>query len=136
MLLLGRIILGFSGGSLTVIGCRFIYEFVPVKRQNECIAFFFVNVNFGSFIALCSSVVLPKDDDTEDQLSNKTWRLIFGFPLIMFSYILLCLTFLFRNDSPTYYLSKSQRKNALKAVHKMYKTGGAEYLAEQVLTEI
>lgn len=95
-----------------------------------------MNVNLGSFIALCSSVVLPKDDDTEGQLANKTWRLIFGFPLIMFSYMLLCLAFLFRDDSPTYYLSKGERKNALKAVHTMYKTGGTEYLAEQVLAEI
>jgi MFS family permease len=63
VLLFGRLILGLTGGSIGVIAIPFIYEYVPVNRQSECIATYLVIGNFGSLIALFSGFILPKDDD-------------------------------------------------------------------------
>jgi MFS family permease len=43
VLMLGRIILGFTAGSFGTIAIRFIYEYVPVKNQSVCIGIFCVS---------------------------------------------------------------------------------------------
>ena len=104
VLLLGRVIYGFTAGSQAGIVCRMIDEYVPATWQSACIGFFAASQNFASFVATCSAFILPKDGHTEAQKENETWRIIFAFPLLLYVILLLGFTFLIRHDTPKFYL--------------------------------
>ena len=67
---------------------------------------------------------------------NKTWRLIFGFPLIMYAMILFGFLVVIRHDSPTFYVARGESAYATKVVHKIFKTEGNDYVAQQIINEI
>ena len=78
-----------------------------------------------------SAFILPKNDDTQGLEDNKTWRIILAFPGLLFSIIILGFAFLFRYDSPKYYVQIGDHENAIKAIHTTYDTQGSDQLAEQ-----
>lgn len=61
VLLLGRVIFGFTAGSQACIVVRMIDEYVPQSIQSTCMGVFCATQNFSAFIALCSGFILPKD---------------------------------------------------------------------------
>lgn len=128
--------LGFTGGVYGVTVVRFIFEYVPAKWQSGCMGVFVVNQCLGAFVALCSGLILPKDDDTQGQKADQMWRLVFALPLAFFAIILLGFMLVIRQDSAKFYLSQGDQFLALKAIHAMYKTGGNEQIAEQIKEEI
>ena len=67
---------------------------------------------------------------------NKTWRLIFGFPLLLYVIIIFGFMVVIRYDSPTYYVARGDTAKAREVVHQIYKTEGNEYLASQIVAEI
>ena len=79
---------------------------------------------------MLGGLILPKDTDTEALKENQTWRLIFGFPLLLEFIILFGFLVVMRHDTPKYYVSKGNRAMAIHAIHKIYKTYGKEEFAE------
>lgn len=95
-LCLGRLMFGFTGGVYGVTIIRSIFEYVPVKWQSGCVGVFVVSQNVGSFFALCSGLILPKDNDIAGQLADENWRYVFALPLVFFALILLGFMFVIR----------------------------------------
>ena len=72
----------------------------------------------GSFLAIMSAVVLPKDEASEEEIkSNTTWRYIFGFSFIWIAIGMFGLLFCVRMDTPKYYISKNDEAGARKTIH-------------------
>ena len=75
-------------------------------------------------VALLIAVILPDDTDIEALRANRSWRVIFGLPLITYSMILLGLVFLLPYDSPKFYMAQNQRRKAIESIRRAYDTGG------------
>lgn len=136
ILLLGRIIFGFTAGSQGVIVVRMINENVPENYFSTCLGIYSTAQNFAALLCLCSGLILPKDDDAQGLEDSEAWRYIFAFPFILYTSIILGFTFVIRHDSPKFYVSRGERDLAMTAIHKVYKTNGSQYLAEQIYGEI
>ena len=106
MLLFGRIIWGLAVGIQSVCMPRYVEEFVPLRKYGLCIALYAFSMNIGTLIALMSGIILPLDDDTEALLDNQvSWRIIFGFPAVLFTISLVGFLVQIRFDGPPYYFA-------------------------------
>ena len=108
MLLVGRVILGFASGSQGVIVVRMINEYVPAAYQSICFGIFVAAQNFGACVALFAGLILPKETEETQLEENKTWRIIFGFPLVFFSLILFGLLVVIQYDTPAFYVARGE----------------------------
>ena len=120
ILLVGRVLLGFAAGSQGAIAIRMIGEYLPKHMRRYGVGIFMVFSNFSSLIALFSGLILPKNTDTEALKDNKTWRIIFAVPYIFYVALLFGFLVVMRLDSPKYYISKGDRKLAIKSIHWVY----------------
>ena len=50
--------------------------------------------------------------------------MIFGLPILTYSVIILWLVFMLPYDSPKFLIAQGKRQEALKSIHKVYKTDG------------
>ena len=130
ILLLGRVILGFSAGTLGTIVIRMIGEYVPASKKSMCVGIYATAQNLAAFLALCSAMILPKDDETVKLEDDGRWRYILGLPLVLYAWILFGFFVLMRYDSPTFYIAKGMKKEAIASIHMVYKTKGSQYIAE------
>ena len=48
------------------------------------------------------------------------WRVIFGFPIIIFSLAILGMIFIVRYDSPKFLINKNRQDEAMKMIKKIY----------------
>ena len=108
VLLLGRIILGFTSGSQGVIVVRMINEYVPAAYLSLCFGIFVASQNFGAAVALFSGLILPKETEEKQLEENETWRLIFGFPLVYYALILFGFLVVIQYDTPTFYVARGE----------------------------
>ena len=122
--LCGRLVYGFAAGLQSVVSPRFIEEFVPLENCGTCIAIFTFAQNLGLLVALLIAVILPDDTDVEALQANKSWRVIFGLPLVTYTMILIGLVFLLPYDSPKFYMAQNQKRKAIKSIRRAYDTGG------------
>ena len=76
----------------------------------------------GAMISIVLGLVLPRDDNAKDLATTEMWRLIFGFPIVLSTIVLLGFLIVFRHDSPKYYLSINDEKMARFAIRKFYNT--------------
>ena len=72
------------------------------------------------------AAILPADDDVVGLEANGSWRIIFGLPLVSYTLILVGLVFLVPYDSPKFYVASLRRSEAVKSIHRVYKTGGSD----------
>jgi len=83
---------------------------------------------FGTMIALVGGLILPPDDSSIAVLeSNWTWRLLFGFPVIVLGLLTLHLLLVIRTESPKFYLSKDGTAHkALPVIELIYNAPGED----------
>ena len=85
---------------------RFVEEFVPLHKYGLCIALYAFSINIGFLIALTDAVILPKDDETELLEQNEVaWRIILGFPLLLFFISMVGFLTAITFDGPSYYMA-------------------------------
>ena len=65
LLLLGRIIWGFSAGAQGVVSIRMIGEFVPEHMAKYSVSIFTISQSIAGVLAFSSGIVLPKNTDTK-----------------------------------------------------------------------
>lgn len=66
-------------------------------------------------------------------IDNKTWRYVFGLPILTYSLCIICLLLFIRHDTPKYYIHKGNEAAARKAIHKIYVTGDSEIIASNII---
>lgn len=130
---LGRFIYGVANGAQAGVVIRMINEYMPLRWRPTCVGMFSTSQNFASLLAMFSAFILPDNDDKQGLEDNKTWRIILALPGIIFLLCLLGFLFVFKNDSPRYYVQKGDRENAIRAIHATYHTNDSDFLAEKQL---
>ena len=78
------------------------------------------------------ALILPPDDDDEGLAANKSWRIMFGLPFIMYGGMIIGFTFFVRYDSPKYYITNERKEMALRSIHNIYKTEGSDQKAQTI----
>ena len=119
---IGRLVFGFTSGCQAAVVVRMIDEYMPPRLTSTAMGGFAATQNFSAFLALCSGLILPHSYETEQLESNEIWRVIFLFPALMYVIIIAGFLLIIRTDSPKYYVAKSDRQNAIKAIHATFKT--------------
>jgi len=137
LLILGRVILGYGYGLGSIVINRYLEEYVPLSIYGVCSATNLFLGQLGSFTALTSSLVYPHSKDEVElnqmYIDNKTWRLVFGLPILTYSLCMLSLLVFIRHDTPKFYISNGNIAAAKRAVHKIYLTGDSEIIANKIV---
>ena len=125
VLLLGRIIFGLCNGVTGVTVPRFVEEYLPLEYYTIGVMIFVFSQATGSLISMFDALILPREQDPNyDQLlaENTDWRIIFGFPLLLYFFLLLLLAFAITTEGPKYYIVRGDKPNAMKVINKVYRT--------------
>mmetsp|Transcript_22212 Transcript_22212/g.26022 ORF Transcript_22212/g.26022 Transcript_22212/m.26022 type:complete len:150 (-) Transcript_22212:286-735(-) len=106
---IGRLIYGFASGAQGAVVVRMINEYMPPNLRSTCIGIFATSQNLAALLAMFSAFILPDNTDKPALEANQTWRLILGFPGLIFAFCLAGFLFFFTNDSPRFYAQKGDR---------------------------
>ena len=132
MMIIGRTIYGFACGIQTVATPRYIEEYVPVQIYSTCLGTYCFSQNFGNLFALFSGLLLPPDDDKPALKASDMWLFIYAFPLVWYIAMAALLFTVVRLDSPKYSLVVDKKSQCIAVIHRIYKTGGSEEMAEEI----
>jgi len=78
------VIYGVSAGFMAVAAPRFLEEYIPPHLYKTISPFFTAAMPFGTFLALLGGLILPPDDSSHEVLyNNESWRILFGFPIVI-----------------------------------------------------
>lgn len=95
-------------------------EYVPIEWFSTCGPVFSFALNIGTLLGCFSASALPSDDSSIEVLAaNKSWRYVFGFPLVCYLYIVFGMLALVRTDTPKF-LMQSDSTKASKAIKTIY----------------
>ena len=62
----------------------------------------------GILISALIALILPPDDEPEELAANKTWRIMFVLPAIMYLVMVIGFLFFVQYDSPKFYIAASE----------------------------
>ena len=66
-----------------------IEEYVPIDYVGTCIAIYTFAQNLGILLSALMALILPNDNDKAALDDNKTWRIMFGLPLLLYFFMLV-----------------------------------------------
>ena len=120
-LLIGRLILGIIIGSFWVVSPLYIREISPKSIAGPIWILNQVMVVLGSITSFIFGIFVPLKDDIDAETSD-VWRFIFAFPSCV-AFLQICLLlFIFKYDSPIFYLINKDKNNYDKVIQKIYRT--------------
>ena len=113
-------------GWISVAIPRYVEESCPPHIYSAMSPIFTINYALGNLTAMCSGLILPKDDDVIALATTTRWRWIFGFPFPLSVLIFFYLLWGFRCESPKFYLMKNDEIGAHISISKIYSTSCVE----------
>lgn len=116
-LLIGRFICGLTVGFNWTIVTLFIRETSPANLSGRTGGFFMVLFATGILTAYLLSLIMP----TNVKEKNQEWRVIFAFPGIIAIIRAALFMFVFKLDTPRFYILKDQDESAQNVLRKIYK---------------
>ena len=116
-LISGRLLFGWSVGSMSVIGAVFVAEITPTQISGSLATMVNSMIWFGIAVANTIGFIVPykynRDNSPNDELkTSKMWRWIFIIPPWIAVFQSALLLIVFKDDSPKYY---EQNGNSQKA---------------------
>jgi MFS family permease len=95
-LCLGRFICGISGGVLSVVMSKSIYESVPEELSGMYGTLTNVFIAFGIMLTTLTGLVLPIN--REDFADDEMWRFVYACPIFIAVAQILLFLFVFKNE--------------------------------------
>lgn len=109
MLILGKLIYGFSSGLYTTIVPKMIEEIIPTHLFPSFTASFVLAIEFAILVSYLLGGILPEDSDTEALKKTNLWLIHYLYlPVGMQLLSLLSLFFVIKYE-PIKYLIKTDR---------------------------
>ena len=94
-------------------------EFAPRSISGSLGAITQFAAVIGIIIGNASGLIVPLENDS-DALTSRTWRIVFILPAIFCLIQLVMFTFIFRYDTPKYYMMKGDQVNYQKVMKCIY----------------
>ena len=113
-----------------------IEEYVPIDYVGTCIAIYTFAQNLGILLSALMALILPNDDNKKALDDNKSWRIMFGLPFILYLLMLIGFQFFIPFDSPKYYMASNNSKEAMQSIHRIYKTEGSDRVAKTIFHQL
>lgn len=104
LMVLCKFIWGFNNGVGGLIVARLMEEVFPPKIMKKFGAVINLSYAFGATVSILLGLSLPLSKDTEALKTTPYWRLVFGFPILLNAIQLVTFIFIFKYDSPKYYV--------------------------------
>ena len=95
-------------------------ETVPIQLSSSFGTATNTFLSGGIMIALLLGAGLPDDKDTQGQMDDGFWRVLYGFPFACQAITILMFLTCFREDSITYSISQGRDDEALSLIKKVY----------------
>lgn len=143
-ILIGRMLHGFGSGVLGFIFCKSMNETVPQNLLQYYGQLSNSGNNLGIMLVGWVSILLPYDQSYEERKADESWRIVYGFTLIIqaVSYIFIWVSLknpslkeLIKNDdreqafveiNKIYQINKNQEERQTQDVYKFLKSGLSE----------
>jgi sugar porter (SP) family MFS transporter len=107
---LGRFIIGIAAALASVASVPYLKEISPAKYRGRFQGAFEISVSGGILLSNCINII--------SYHGNMSWRLVFGFPLILAALESMLLFLL--PESPSFLSQKGRLTEASKALEKIY----------------
>jgi MFS family permease len=113
-LIVGRLIYGLAVGIFSVIIPIFIIEISPIQLKGSYGGVSQLSITTGIMISYLMGILGRNQNGDNSSNSKITWIivLIFGFPILLATIQVLAITFLFKYESPKYYIIKDNTAKA------------------------
>ena len=118
-ILIGRLVSGFVGGVNTVVVPMYLVEMSPLALCGATGSLSIIVLEISAFVSLAVSFAVP--DAPTGGISNQVWRILFLVPVVLNVIRMLLLLFVFRCDTPYYYISKNHPEKAQNSLMKTFK---------------
>ncbi|CDW74001.1 sugar transporter family protein [Stylonychia lemnae] len=119
-ILIGRTLFGFACGVQSVCIPRFIEETVPQHQYQVYSTIATLCQGVGSLIAMAMGEGFQDDSDTEALKKSGFWRVIFGFPLVLYVVCIIGVQFYVKYESVKYCIFNDRREEAKKMIKNVY----------------
>jgi len=106
---IGRLIYGFAAGAFSVICPMFISEISPVSISGPLGVISEFNITLGAFLSFIVGYIYIPYSGTPEEFESGSWRVVFGFPLIIIFIHLILIGCVFTYDSPKFYATRKQK---------------------------
>lgn len=138
VILVGRLIFGYSGGVMSVTAPRFVEETVPNHLFSTLGPLFTFTQTVGTLIAYLLGEVLPDPDGPKDMIKNSnSWRIVYGyFPIGCFLVLIGGLLFILDHDALKFLINQKKDKEAERVVGKIYKGATTPELRQKYVAMI
>lgn len=117
-ILIGRFIIGFTGGVFNMITSKCVYECVNEKLNGMFGCLTNCAICFGGIIVGALGLALPMD--AEDQKDDELWRLVYGFPIVFAVLQTLFFLTVFRWEPIDFSIQRGDDESALKFLDLLY----------------
>lgn len=121
---IGRFITGYAAGSFAALCPLYINEITPPEISGKVGGLIQLNVTLGIVVAYAICLPLPTGD-FEDHPFNYWWMAAFAFGGVFALTQLLCLLFVYKQETPLWLIENNKRDEAFKSLMQIYTETGA-----------
>ena len=125
VMIIGRLIVGFTIGIVTVVNPLYFTEMAPLDYRGPISLGSCSFMSIGMFLAFLGGFFMP---DYHSAVENNTWRILLGVSIAFPIFNLINFTLFFREETPTHYVFKDRIEEAKQTLQKIYKQGANERL--------
>lgn len=120
---LGRFLVGHYVGIILPIVPIYLNNITPDEMFGKVGPLLQISFDFGMVMVCALSLFLPSEN-LETDVFNYFWMFIFALPILIASYQLWYFYFFCKYDSPSWYLTKGKKSEAIKALISIYTEKG------------
>ena len=128
VIILGRLLLGFTLGLASVIVNLYIIETVPLEHRGRCFGFANILKTLGTLFGYIEGLQVPNTISPDS--TSQVWRVLLGVSFIPPLISALALLIFFRHETPNYWVSKDELEKATTSIRQVFKTHFIERLDE------
>lgn len=119
-LALGRLVVGFAGGAISIAVPMFLSETSPISISGAIGSLNQIMITVGIMVAAMLGFSIPLEDDEDEQKDSNIWILVFLIPGALAVLQIIMLALFYKYDTPAFYWANNQVALAKEVESKIY----------------
>lgn len=135
MIVIGRLIYGFSAGVLVTACPKIVGETIPSTHIDYGYGISTnIGINLFVMISLLCGLIVPKDGTPELKTSSN-WRIVYLIPVPLMIIAFLLTLLVFKNDSLQFHIQHGDKDEAISILQKLY-PGEMYHIHEEIYNDL
>lgn len=127
LLLVGRLICGFTVGVNSILVGLYIREICPLELSDTFGSLASFTLNIGIMVSFLLGLNTLSKEELDRGVQHEWWRVMFGIPIVVCLFRSVSIRLFFNYDSPLYLVFNNDQDEAQRVLKKIYKS---EYITE------